>query len=126
VVSQSSFPLAGSRRRSFATRKRKPDETSLDRYYRQLSLIKGDVWQRENEWRLMWRSKTETGDVYKISITPKCVRAVYLGLNIPGDDARRIKDAIARHFPNADVWQASKRHGNLCLDFQRTAPGKLS
>jgi Protein of unknown function (DUF2971) len=104
-----------------ARRKREPDETSLDRDYRRLSVIKSDVWQRENEWRLMWRSKTETGDVYKIPITPECIRAVYLGLKIPGDDTIRARDAVACHFPNAGVWQAGKRHGDLCLDFLRAA-----
>jgi hypothetical protein len=74
-----------------ARRKREPHETSLDLYYRQLSVIKGDVWRQENEWRLMWRSKTETGDVYKIPITAECIRTVYLGLKIPGDDKRRAR-----------------------------------
>ena len=104
-----------------ARRKKKPDETSLDLYYRQLSVIKGDVWRQENEWRLMWRNKTETGDVYKIPITPECIRAVYLGLNIPGDDARRATAAVARHFPNAEVLRASKRYSDLRLDFKCVA-----
>jgi hypothetical protein len=30
---------------------------------------------------------------------------------------------LARHFPDAEVWCASKRHGDLSLDFRRD-PGK--
>ena len=56
-----------------ARRKRQPEPTPLDRYYRQLSVIKSDVWHSENEWRLMWRSTTETGGVYKIPIKPECI-----------------------------------------------------
>jgi hypothetical protein len=102
-----------------ARRKKQPSETPLDRYYRQLSVIKSSVWQSENEWRLMWRSKTETGDVYKIPITPECIRAVYLGLAIPADNKQRVVDAVGRYSPRAEVWYATKRHGDLSLDFHR-------
>jgi hypothetical protein len=102
-----------------ARRKRRPDPTPLDRYYRQLSVIKSDVWRPENEWRLMWRSTTETGNIYKIPITQECIRAVYLGLAMSDDDKRKAVDAVARRFPNAQVWCASKRHGDLSLDFVR-------
>ena len=100
-----------------ARRKRQPDETPLDRYYRQLSVIKSDVWRPENEWRLMWRSITATGSIYTIPITPKCVRAVYLGLAMAEEEKRKAADAAARHFPGVQVWHASKRHGDLRLDF---------
>jgi len=101
-----------------ARRKRKPDETSLDRYYRQLSVIKSDVWRAENEWRIMWRSETETGNIYKIPITAECIRAIYLGLAISDEEKRKAVDAVA-HFPDAEVWFASRRHGDLSLDFHR-------
>jgi hypothetical protein len=57
-----------------ARRKRQHDQTPLDAYYRQLSVIKSDVWRAENEWRLMWRSTTETESVYKVPISPDCIR----------------------------------------------------
>jgi hypothetical protein len=104
-----------------ARRKRQPDETPLDRYYRQLSVIKSNVWQPENEWRLLWRSTTETGNIYKIPITQKCIRAVYLGLAMSDDDKQNAVDVVARHFPDAEVWSASKCHGDLALDFARPA-----
>jgi hypothetical protein len=71
----------------------------------------------------MWRSTTETGNSYKIAITQECVRAVYLGLATSEDDKRKAVDAVARHFPNAEVWCASKRHGDLSLDFVRPVGG---
>ena len=52
------------RRRKTATR----PITQLDRYYDRMSIIKSDVWQSENEWRLMWRSTDATGRVYKCPI----------------------------------------------------------
>jgi hypothetical protein len=100
-------------------RKREPDETALDRYYRQLSVIKSEVWKPENEWRLMWRSTTETGNIYEIPIAPKCIRAVYLGLAMSDADKEKAVDMVVRHFPDAEVWFASKRHGDLLLDFHR-------
>ncbi len=102
-----------------ARRKRQPDETPLDRYYRRLSVIKSDVWRPENEWRLMWRSTTETGNIYKIPITQECIRAVFLGLAMFDEDKRKAVDAVTHHFPDAEVWRASKRHGDLSLDFDR-------
>lgn len=101
-----------------ARRKKEPEPTPLDSYYRQLSVIKSDVWQSENEWRLMWRSTTETGGVYKILITPECIRAIYLGLAIPDDVAEKAVNAVAQHFPACEVWRAAKRHGDLSLDFR--------
>jgi hypothetical protein len=74
------------------------------------------VWRAENEWRLIWRSKTETGAFYKIPITPECIRAIYLGLAMSDEEKRKAIDAVA-HFPNARVWFASKRHGDFSLDF---------
>jgi hypothetical protein len=101
-----------------ARRKRRPHETPLDTYYRQLSVIKSDVWRPENEWRLMWRSTTETGQIYKIPITVECIRAIYLGLAMSDEEKRQAVEAVA-HFPQAEVWFASKRHGDLALDFHR-------
>jgi hypothetical protein len=86
-----------------ARRKRRPDETPLYTYYRQLSVIKSDVWRPENEWRLMWRSTTETGNIYKIPITGESIRAVYLGLAMSDEEKRQAVDAVA-HFPGAEVW----------------------
>jgi hypothetical protein len=107
-----------------ARRKKRPDESSLDHYYRQLSVIKSHVWQSENEWRLMWGSRDENGSVYRIPITPECIRAVHLGLAISDDDKRKAITAAARHFPNAQSWCASKRHGDLCLDFHVIRPDR--
>jgi hypothetical protein len=94
----------------------------LDSYYRQLSVIKSDVWRSENEWRLMWRSTTETGNIYEIPITQECIRAIYLGLAMADEEKRKAADAATRHFPGVQVWCASKRHGDLSLDFRE--PGK--
>jgi hypothetical protein len=67
----------------------------------------------------MWRSTTQTGGVYKIPVTPKCIRAIYLGLAMSGDDKQKITAVVAQQFPDAKVWCAFKRHGDLALDFHR-------
>jgi hypothetical protein len=102
-----------------ARRKEQPEQTSLDRYYRQLSVIKSSVWQSENEWRLMWRSKTEPGDVYKIPITPDCVRAIYLGLAIAREDREKAVGSVARHFPNAEIWHAAMNDSRYAAEGNR-------
>jgi hypothetical protein len=99
--------------------KENPNETSLERYYEQLARIKSSVWWAENEWRLMWRSKNHADAVYKMPIAPECIRAVYMGLALPGNQVDRITDAMAKNFPRAEIWFATKRHGDLALEFKR-------
>jgi hypothetical protein len=93
-------------------------ETNLDRYYRRMSIIKSDVWQNENEWRLMWRSLTATPSVYKCPISPDCIANIYIGLNFQGDTSALVGE-VKHEFPNTAIFCARKRHGDLALDFDR-------
>jgi hypothetical protein len=103
-------------------RKRKREETALDRYYQRLSVIKGSTWQVENEWRLLWRNRTESADIYKIPITTRCIKSVYLGYMLRQEERAKALEATAKKFPNAQIWQGTKRHGNLSIYFEPVEP----
>jgi hypothetical protein len=40
------------------------------------------------------------------------------------EDRQKAVDAVARYFPDAHAWHASKRHGDLSLDFRLAGPAK--
>jgi hypothetical protein len=92
-------------------------ETSLGQYYKRMDIIKSDVWQSENEWRLMWRSLTTSQSIYKCPITQECVSNIYIGLSFAGA-ASAFADEAKRAFPSAGIFHAIKRHGDLALDFR--------
>jgi hypothetical protein len=92
-------------------------ETSLGVYYKRMSIIKSDVWSSENEWRLMWRNTSAPPSVYKCPISDECIRNVFIGLNFKGDASACASEA-KHQFPNAGVFQAIKRHGDLALEFE--------
>jgi hypothetical protein len=93
-------------------------ETALSRYYRRLSLIKGRDWEIESEWRLLWRNRNESADVYNIPITSDCIKAVYLGCQLAEAEQKRVVAVTIKNFPDAEIWQASKRHGDLSIQFR--------
>jgi hypothetical protein len=93
-------------------------DTRLDVYYRQLPKIKSDVWQRENEWRLMWHNDQTKEKVYKCPIGEDSITSIFLGLNLDSDKAREIVTAAKHNFPNASILQAYKQHGALALEFR--------
>ena len=93
--------------------------TRLDRYYNRMSIIKSNVWQSENEWRLMWRSDETADPIYKCPIAQDCIAAIYLGLCLPQEAENRIVSAARSEFPAAKIMKASKRHGDLALDFRQ-------
>jgi hypothetical protein len=93
------------------------DETGrLADYYKRMAIIKSDVWTRENEWRLMWRRRTTSSAVFKCPISDECVTNIFIGLGF-GDGAQAFVDMAAQIFPDAGIFQATKRHGDLALDF---------
>jgi len=92
--------------------------TRLDRYYSRMSTVKSDVWRIENEWRLMWRSDETTETIYKCPIDRDCIAAIYLGLSLPQEVENRVISAARSGFPTAKIMKASKRHGDLALDFR--------
>ncbi len=93
--------------------------TRLDRYYNRMSIVKSDVWRSENEWRLMWRSDETADTIYKSPITQDCIAAIYLGLSLPQDAENQIVSSARSGFPKAKIMKASKRHGDLALDFRQ-------
>jgi Protein of unknown function (DUF2971) len=92
-------------------------ETKLRAYYERMAIIKSDVWQSENEWRLMWKSRTEEITVYKCPISQDCVTNIFIGLKHCAPVAELVAEA-KRTFPNAGIFRAKKRHGDLALDFE--------
>ncbi len=93
--------------------------TRIDGYYNRMSTVKSDVWRSENEWRLMWRSDEATDTIYKCPIAADCIATIYLGLTLPQEAQDRIVLAAKSGFPDARMMKASKRHGDLALEFRR-------
>jgi hypothetical protein len=91
--------------------------TALHAYYGRVSIVKSTVWEREAEWRLMWRNTDNSGAVYKCPIRASAIRAVYLGLSLPEAQSKEIMAAAKMSFPDATVFRARKRPGDLALDF---------
>lgn len=92
--------------------------TRLHRYYNRMSKVKSDVWQSEDEWRLMWQSDETTDPIHKCPIPQDCIAAIYLGLSLPQEFQDRIVSAARSKFPAAKIMKASKRFGDLALDFR--------
>jgi hypothetical protein len=74
------------------------------------------VWDTENEWRLMWRSRTTAPPVYKCPISSECVVNIYIGLAFQGDAPALVAE-IKNEFPSSGIFWAKKRHGELALEF---------
>jgi hypothetical protein len=104
--------------KEIATRRRAERAlTDLDRYYNRMATIKSDVWQREHEWRLMWRNDETEDKIYKCPIGEDAITAVYLGMILDPDSREKIASAMAHNFPGVPILQARKRHGDLALEF---------
>jgi hypothetical protein len=88
----------------------------LVEYYKQMAIIKSDVWKAENEWRLMSRSRTTTAPVFKCPISAECITNIFVGLAF-GEGAQGFIQEAKQAFPDAGIFQATKRHGDLSLDF---------
>ena len=93
-------------------------DTELDVYYRQLPKIKSDVWQSENEWRLMWHNDRVKDNVYKCPVGEDSITSIFLGLNFDSEKAWEIVTAAKHNFPKASTLQAFKKHGALALEFR--------
>ena len=93
--------------------------TNLDVYYSRMSTIKNDVWQNENEWRLMWRNDEIKERIFKCPIGSDAIASIFLGMMLAPDVRKRILSSGRQHFPAARIFQARKRHGDLALQFDR-------
>jgi hypothetical protein len=85
-------------------------------YYKRMAIIKSEVWKSENEWRLMWRRRTTPSPVFKCPISEECIKNIFIGLSF-GDGAQAFVKEAKQAFPSAGIFQATKRHGDLALDF---------
>jgi hypothetical protein len=93
--------------------------TSLDVYYSRMSVIKSTVWEREAEWRLMWRSTDTKPPIYQCPIGVDAIRRIFLGLDFPPARVDEVVASTRATFPVSSVFRARKRHGDLALEFDR-------
>jgi hypothetical protein len=93
--------------------------TQLGRYYNRMTIIKSDVWQSENEWRLLWRNTEIKGKVYKCPIGEDAIASIFLGLTLATERAEELIAAAKQSYPAASILRAHKRHGDLALEFHQ-------
>lgn len=93
--------------------------TQLDKYYSRMTIIKSDVWQNENEWRLLWRNTEIEEKVYKCPIGEDAIVSTFLGLALSSEEERKLITAAKQNFPAASIRRAHKRHGELALEFHQ-------
>jgi hypothetical protein len=93
--------------------------TQLERYYNRMTTIKSDVWQSENEWRLMWRNTDTKENHYKCPIGENAISIIFLGLKLTTERAEEIIAAAKQNFPASSILRAHKRHGDLALEFRQ-------
>jgi len=92
--------------------------TQLDGYYNRMTIIKSDVWQSENEWRLLWRNHGTQEKVHKCPIGGDAIASMFLGLSLAAEKAEELIAAARQNFPAASMFRAHKRHGDLGLEFR--------
>jgi hypothetical protein len=86
--------------------------TQLGRYYNRMTIIKSDVWQSENEWRLLWRNTEIKGKVYKCPIGEGAIASIT-------ERAEELIAAAKQNYPAASKLRAHQRHGDLALEFHQ-------
>ena len=94
-------------------------DTRIDTYFRRMTIIKSDVWQNENEWRLMWQNTEPKGNIYKCPICEDVIGNIFLGLNVEGEKAEELITVAKENFPATSILRAHKRHGDLALEFRQ-------
>ena len=93
------------------------EPTALDRHFKLLVHIKSDVWERENEWRLMCSSPTRM-KILRCRISADSIKTITMGLNSSEEAHSNFAAEAVENFPQAVVFRAKKREGFL-LDFER-------
>ena len=91
----------------------------LDRHFERMLTIKSDVWESENEWRLMWQNSETNEKVYKLPIGVDTITSIFLGLSLAPEQAEELIAAARKNFPAASIFRAHKRHGDLALEFRQ-------
>jgi len=91
--------------------------TDLERHYSHVTTMKSDVWQNENEWRLMWRNDETDEKIYQCPISGDSIVNIFFGMCIQPDERQQFVHSAKASFPKASLYAAKKRYGDLALDF---------
>ena len=95
--------------------------TKLEEYYNLMGRVKSEVWQRENEWRLMWHNTETRMRIYRCPINSLSITSIFLGLNQQGTSQRDFITEAKQNFPNAKILRTKRRPGDFALDFELVA-----
>lgn len=84
---------------------------------------KGEVWQKEDEWRLVRENDETKLKIVRHDIPNNAIAAVYLGCRAAEQEQLRCAFIYEtqRHFPSAKVFRANMRSGKYALDFEEIA-----
>lgn len=86
---------------------------------RELGLIKYDVWEYENEFRL-WDVVNETNvDPYTIQIHPKRFEAVYFGVKTDEKEAEEIRNLALELNKDMKIFRAKKHESEFKIVFDQ-------
>ncbi len=84
--------------------------------YHRYAYFKSDHWAYEHEWRV-WYPFSNTKEHDLVPINPAELRAVYFGCRMDPDTRSRLAALLKVGFPQAKVFQASRRDDAYALDF---------
>lgn len=107
----------------------KPDQNILESYGPKLTEVinkrlhsKGEIWRKENEWRLVWKNDETKLKIHRHALPDNAIKAVYLGCS-----AKELRDNFIYetqcNFPSASVFLAKMRKGEYSLDFEKIYQG---
>ncbi len=106
----------------------KPDTNNLESYGPKLTQVilqrlhaKGEVWERENEWRLVLKNDETKLKFCRHDLPDNAITAVYLGCCAAEQEQVR-NDFVyetQRNFPSASIFWPKVRKGEYALDFEK-------
>ncbi len=87
------------------------------------SCSKGDIWENEEEYRLVQRNDETKLKIWRCGIPNDAISAVYLGCEMKDEQVQKdFTYEIKRQFPKASVFQVKQRKGEFALDFDKIFP----
>lgn len=105
-----------------------PDTNNLESYGPKLSDVirqrlhsKGKIWERENEWRLVFKNDETKLKFIRYDLPDNVIKAVYLGCRAAEQEQVQ-NDFVCetqRNFPSASVFLVKMRKGEYALDFEK-------
>ena len=90
--------------------------TGVEKYFKNLGIVKNEVWQREREWRLMWQDEETHMKIHRCPVLSDAVTGIVLGLNLGQNSVDDFVSEASRNFPNAKILRAKAHLGNLIFD----------